>query len=203
LERKDTEVIYPEKEDAIEFIKRYHYSNRATMGKNIYFGWMVRNPKFPSFSTIKMLYAVANYGKGINPHQAKYLSRKTGFPVNDDNLLELKRLCRVDPRIDCYPLTAFLSRCHKLLRQKGYRYIVAFSDPDAGHHGGIYRAANFTHLGQTNQEYHAVDQKGNLRHRRQYYRYARSRNLTMKQARDKLGLRMQKTSAKDRWFIRI
>lgn len=178
---------------AASFIKKWHYSGRCPRGKNIYFGWFMG----------ECLYAVADYGIGINPYQAQSLSAMTGHNIQIDSLLELKRLCRVEPKIEKYPLTQFLSKCHKLLKQMGYCYVVSFSDPTFGHSGGIYKASNFTHLGQTNAEYHAVDKDGTVRHRRYYYRYARSKGINMEQARDELGLELVRTLPKDRWFIQI
>ena len=174
------------------FIEKWHYSGCVPTGKNIFLGWYTR----------ETLYAVANYGIGVNPYQASFLARETGYEVTKKNLLELKRLCRTEPIMEELPLTAFLSRCHKLLK-RDYSFIVSFSDPSHGHSGGIYRAANFTHLGVTNPEYHTVDKNGNIRHRRYYFRYARRKEITMEQAREELGLQRIKTMPKDRWFLAL
>ena len=178
---------------AKEFIERWHYSGKAPTGKNIYFGWLFHGE----------LYAVADYGIGVNPYQASFLSRKSGFQVTNDNLVELKRLCRVEPKIDSLPLTAFLSRCHKILASDGYRFVVSFSDPEEGHNGGIYKAANFLALGQTNAENHAIDSSGTKHHRRYDYRYAKRKGITMQEARDALGLKIYRSKPKDRWLLKI
>ena len=179
--------------EARPFIEKWHYSARCPTGKNIFFGWFIDD----------ILYAVADYGIGVNPYQAKFLSDQLGYCVENDKLLELKRLCRIEPKLDKFPLTSFISKCHKILKKEGYCYIVSFSDPNHGHSGGIYKAANFTSLGKTNAETHAVDKDGNIRHRRFYFRYARRKNISVKQAREELGLGLIKTVPKDRWFIRI
>ena len=176
------------------FIERWHYSERVPTGKNIFFGWFVG---------LFELYAVADYGIGINPYQSKFLSKETGESVTNSGLLELKRLCRSEPKQEGYPLTAFLARCHKLLKRRDYEYSVSFSDPSYGHNGGVYKAANFDYLGKTNAEYHVVDQDGNARHRRYPYRYARRNNVTIQEAREELGLERIKTLPKDRWFLRL
>ena len=175
------------------FIERRHYSKRTPTGKNIFWGW---------FDQLE-LYAVADYGIGVNPYQAGFLARVTNSPVTLENLVELKRLCRSEPRNDDLPLTAFLSRCHKQLRGMGFRYIVSFSDPQFGHTGGIYKAASFTYLGQTNPENHVVDMSGEIRHRRYAFRYARRNGISIAKARQELGLKIQKTAPKDRWFKSI
>jgi len=149
------------------------------------------------------LYAVADYGIGVNPYQAAFLSKITNANVENSNLLELKRLCRVEPSISQLPLTAFLSRCHKILKRSGYVFIVSFSDPAQGHNGGIYKAANFTHIGVTNPERHTVDANGVIRHRRYYFRYARRKGISVEQARQELGLELVKTQPKDRWFLAL
>lgn len=176
---------------AREFIEKWHYSHVCPTGKNIFFGWYDGD----------LLYAVADYGIGVNPFQVSFLSRELNKDVC--NLLELKRLCRIEPKNEKMPLTKFISGCHRILRQEGYEYIISFSDPHYGHNGGIYKASNFRHMGKTNPERHAVDAEGNIKHRRFYYRYARRNGLTMKQARDELGLKVLKMEPKDRWLIYI
>lgn len=175
------------------FIEKWHYSKRCPTGKNIFFGWYID----------EVLYAIADYGIGVNPYQARALSRMTGHIINNDELLELKRLCRTEPKINKMPLTMFLAKCHKILAQDGYCYIVSFSDPNYGHSGGIYKAANFQHLGKTNPENHVVEADGTIRHRRLYFRYARRNGVSVAQAREELGLKLIKTVPKDRWFIQI
>lgn len=176
------------------FIERWHYSGQVPTGRNLFFGWWVG---------MFDLYAVACYGIGVNPYQSTFLSRRTGENVTNDNLLVLRRLCRSDPRRDGFPLTAFLSRCHKMLSAMGYEFIVSFSDPNHGHDGGIYRAANFNHLGKTNAEWYLLDQTGEIVHRRRLYHYAQRHDVTVQEARRRLGLERVKTLPKDRWFIRI
>lgn len=172
------------------FIEQWHYSKRVPTGKNYFWGWFV------GFE----LYAVADYGIGVNPYQAAFLSRLTGKSVTPETLVELKRLCRSEPRKDGLPLTAFLSRCQKRLKAMGFRYIVSFSDPQFGHDGGIYKAASFTHLGQTNPENHVVDTSGVIRHRRYAFRHARRNGISIAEAREEIGLEIQRTPPKDRWF---
>ena len=178
-------------EAARPFIERWHYSGCVPTGKNIFFGWLDEGE----------LYAVADYGIGVNSFQASYLSRVTGFDVKNGNLLELKRLCRSEPARA--QLSQFLSKCHKELRKMGYKYIVSFSDPEEGHSGGIYRASNFRHLGKTNAEWHLVDAEGNKRHRRFAYRHSKRHGCSVAESRELLGVARVKTEPKDRWFITI
>jgi len=175
------------------FIEQWHYSKCVPKGFNLFFGcYLDERP-----------YAVANYGEGINPYQAAYLREKTKRDITVTNLLELKRLCRLEPRAEGVQLTQFLSKCHQQLKRIGYRYVVSFSDPEHGHTGGIYKAANFTHMGKTNAEWHTVDKDGNPVHRRVAYRHARQNGITIEKAREVLGLTRRKTLPKDRWFITL
>ena len=178
--------------EAKEFIEYWHYSHKMPTSKNILFGWRV---------DVLHLYAVACYGIGVNPYQASFLSRLTGYDITNGALVELKRLCRVEPKIDKMPLTAFLSRCHKKLKADGIRYVVSFSDPEYGHDGGIYKAANFQHLGKTNAEFHLLDKDGVIHHRRLVQRYKERKGITIAEAREELGMVRHKVCPKDRWFL--
>jgi len=193
------------------FIETWHYSKKVPSGKNIFFGWFVGSE----------LYAVANYGLGVNPAQERFLAQMTAKPVSKTNLLELKRLCRTEPRRG--PLTQFLALCHQTLRERGFRFVVAFSDPlfnpfrkKIGNtpydSGGIYKAANFQYLGKTAPERHVIDRAGGLHHRRVAYRFMKRTNaqrevasrrklMTLPQARKVLGFTPIITMPKDRWFI--
>ena len=190
------------------FIERWHYSHLTPTGKNIFLGWYV-NPLEESLPLDadnlfgESLYAVANYGIGVNPYQAQFLNREHDANIQDGGLLELKRLCRVEPKVDRMPLTHFLSRCHKLLKRRGYTTVVSFSDPAHGHTGGIYRASNFKHVGQSNAEMHVLDSEGVVRHRRYAFRYSRRHHITIGQARDLLNLTPVKTEPKDRWLLTL
>jgi hypothetical protein len=178
--------------EAKPFIEQWHYSKRCPTGKNIFFGAYLGDT----------LYAVADYGNGVNPFQAAYLARVTGLPVKKGNLMELKRLCRIEPPMDL-ALTKFLRICHILLRKQGVEFVVSYSDPAHNHTGGIYKAANFKHLGKSAAEWHVVDKNGVLRHRLYAYRYARRNGIPLVQARHELGLERVKTVQKDRWFLTL
>ena len=194
------------------FIEKWHYSQSVPTGKNIFFGWYTTD-----FTGTAILYAVGDFGIGVNPNLAKYLTRLTGKNVNQSNLFELKRLCRMEPINPGLPLTKFLSLCHKTLkRDYGIRFIVSFSDPEHNrfasqkdvsyNSGGIYKAANFEYLGKTNAEMHVVDENGTKRHRKYPYRYmqrqkVRGNPIKLDEARKILGLTRIRTEPKDRWLL--
>jgi hypothetical protein len=194
------------------FIEKWHYSKKVPTGKNIFFGWYITD-----FAGTAILYAVADYGIGVNPNLAKYLTRLTGKNVSQSNLFELKRLCRTDPMNSDFPLTLFLSLCHKTLkRDYGIRFIVSFSDPEHNrftsqkdvpyNSGGIYKAANFEYLGKTNAEMHVIDEQGVTHHRKYAYSYMKRQNergnpIKLNEARKILGVTPIRTEPKDRWLL--
>lgn len=208
-------VIPLDHKTAKAFIEKWHYSHLCPTGKNVHFGWFIGDA----------LYAVATYGIGVNSTQERFLRKRTSLPIYKGggqrgeplgaslNCYELKRLCRIEPRNDAYPLTRFLASCHRALRDDhGIDFIFCFSDPTYGHSGGIYKAANFRHLGKTNAEWHLRDRKGNAWHR-VYIRRAVQRynanlkkgqpTITIEQARKVLGLVRVQTLPKDRWLLDI
>jgi len=190
---------------AAAFVEQWHYSHRIPTGKNICFGWYVEREGLPRDTLWReCLYAVAVYGIGVNPYQASSLAREVGRPIMPSELVELKRLARVEPKVADLPLTWFLARCHRYLHaDDGYKWVVSFSDPGASHTGGIYRAANFNHLGKTNSEIHLITDGGEVRHRRLAYRLSRREGISTQEARDRLGVSRVKTQPKDRWLLQI
>jgi len=192
-------------EIARDVIERFHYSGSVPTGQNRFFVWRVdvNGTSVPLTGDMfgSAIYAVADYGIGVNPYQAAFVSDLFKRTVTPTEIIELKRLARVEPRIEGLPLTYFLAKCHKVLRREGYRCVVSFSDPAHSHTGGIYRAANFKHCGKTSEEWHVVDTEGNLRHRRYAYRYARRNGVSIAEARQELGLERTPTPPKDRWVL--
>jgi len=188
------EVRRIDKKTARPIIEQYHYSGNVPAGKNIYFGWFVG----------ALLYAVAIYGIGANNNQAGYLAKSQNLPVTNANLLDLKRLARVEPKIDAAPLTKFLSVNHKLLKREGYRYIVSFSDPDFNPNGGIYAASNFQQIGLSKPEWDILNCEGKKIGRRTLLHWRKAHgNPTIEEACRLLGYTKIKTPGKKRWFISL
>ena len=210
----ETKIERIDIETARAFAELWHYTGNLPQGRNVCFGWFVEGE----------LYAVACYGDGINQIQHEYLSRVTGLPIKRKTLFELRRLCRTEPARDGFPLSKFIAGCHRLLKQEhGIRFIVSFSDPAYNRFkkrrkgvpyesGGIYAASNFKHLGKTRAEWHVIDGKGKIQHHRKPYHFMFQTNgddrkkwkrgaITIAEARKRLGLKLQRTRAKDRWFL--
>lgn len=189
--------------EARPFIEKWHYSGKVPTGKNFFFA-MEFGPPVDMFS--KEIYAIACYGYSASQSMHTSLSKVTGEKITLENMLELRRLCRCEPK-DGKPLTWFLARCHKLLKKQGIKYVVSFSDPMHNHNGGIYKAANFTHLGRTASATHNINEAGEIVHRRIPYHYKRKKGypdgIGMEMARADLGLKKYTTPPKDRWFLQI
>lgn len=189
--------------EARPFIEKWHYSHKVPTGKNYFFA-MESGAKADLFSN--ETYAIACYGHSASQSMHTGLARLTGKDVALDNMLELRRLCRREPR-DGHQLTWFLARCHKMLKKQGIKYIVSFSDPMHNHNGGIYKAANFTHLGKTQAATHNINEAGEIVHRRIPYHHKRAQGypdgVGMEMARNDLGLKKYTTPPKDRWFLQI
>jgi hypothetical protein len=187
------------KREATPVIENYHYSKNVPAGKNLYFGWFVGT----------LLYAVAIYGIGVNNNGPQFLARTTGLDVTVQNSLELKRLARVEPKIDAAPLTKFLAMCHRMLRKQGYKHVVSYSDPDFNPAGGIYAAANFKMIGWTSAETDILNAEGlkinrrTLLHWRNRQRVLTGTMMTIDEACAVRGFTKVKTQPKKRWFLNI
>ncbi len=167
---------------AEQWVKKWHYSARIPTGKNIsYCLYADHSP-----------YAVIVYGIGVNPYQAKFLGVS--------NVLEIKRMCRSEPRLDGFPLSKFISITSKMVKKQfNYDCLVAFADPEHGHEGTVYKAAGFTLHGLTNAEWHLEGLDGDIRHRRYAFRYARRNGKTVAESRELLGMKRVQTKQKYRW----
>jgi hypothetical protein len=190
------EVREIERADAKAFVAEHHYSGTVPVSVRAVYGAFVHG----------RLYAVAMYGFGANPNAIKTFRDLSGIPhLHRFNTLELMRLCRRGSRGKArLQLTAFIARCHRLLaRDHGVRFVISYSDPEHGHDGGIYKAANFQPMGCTEPERHGVDENGRPVHRRKWYRIQKRDGVTAAEARAALGTVKVKSAGKNRWLIRL
>lgn len=170
---------------ARQWVERWHYSQRMPGGKNICFGLYANGEP----------YAVIVYGIGVNPYQAQFLGV--------DDVVEIKRMCRSEPKLDGFPLSRLIAITSKMLRSEfKYDCIVAFADPEHGHEGTVYKAAGFSYEGTTNAEWHLEDRDGTRRHRRYAFRHAKRNGLPLVESRRLLSVTRVKTEPKHRWVLR-
>lgn len=74
--------------------------------------------------------------------------------------------------------TFFLSRVMPLMREKGFSFVIAYSDPEAGEIGTVYQAANWTLYGITNAITYLVRPDGKRVDPRIVYKYAKKKKTT-------------------------
>lgn len=105
------------------FVLREHYLHSLPRAGSEYFGLVIDNK----------LRGVAIFG---NPTAKQY--NGTG--------LELKRFClsKNAPMNTC---SWFMSKCIRILSNKGIRKIITYADPSVGHEGTMYRACNYKYVG--------------------------------------------------------
>lgn len=72
----------------------------------------------------------------------------------------------------------FLGKVFPLVREKGYRFIIAYSDPEAGEIGTVYQATNWYFYGLTCPRQHMVRPDGKRVDPRLIYKYAKKNNIT-------------------------
>lgn len=89
-----------------------------------------------------------------------------GMPY-DLGQFECVELARVALTAHCAPVTQIIAKAIRLLKRQspGLKLIVSYSDPDIGHHGGIYQAGNWIYQGQTGGQT-VVRLNGKIQHRR-------------------------------------
>jgi hypothetical protein len=184
-----------DKSTARTVVDSNHYSGNVPAGKSFYYGWYFGED----------LYAVAVYGISANPGIPKYVGSIVGKDGLDwNNVTELKRLARVEPKVDSRPLTKFLSICHRLLRREGVAYIISYSDPDFNPHGGIYAASNFKLVGMSKPETDILNKEGRKIGRRTLLHWrVKNGNPTIDEACLTLGFKKINTQPKKRWLLSL
>lgn len=123
------------------FLKTWHYSDYTYIQhKETFTLW--RPGKF----NIPDLIGVCVYTRPAGAAAAKKY-----YPNDPDKCLELRRLCLIDDT----PKNAesyFVSRTIKWLKKNtNWKFIVSYADPEHGHAGTIYKAANFKYEGETSE----------------------------------------------------
>lgn len=92
-------------------------------------------------------------------------------------MTEFCELTRIALREHDAPVSQIVSFATRMLRVKSpkLRLVVSYADPNVGHHGGIYQAANWVYTGQTSKDFKAIDGTGREWHSRQVSRTGISR----------------------------
>jgi hypothetical protein len=134
--------------EVIDFIKENHYSGSARSQQQVHIFTLHNRNK---------LSGVALYGKPISRNA-------------DNKSLELRRFCLSR---DCEKNTAsfFISKTIRWLQQNefNYNHITSYADPNKGHQGIMYKAANFLYDGLEKNNPRVVIYQGREYHLRQFY----------------------------------
>jgi hypothetical protein len=120
------------------FILKHHYSDYANIQAKETFGLFREGTFLPEM-----------VGVCVYTRPAGAAAAKKYYPQDPDKCLELRRLCLVDDT----PKNAesfFVSRTLKWLKKySDWKFVVSYADPEQGHQGTIYKAANFKYEGTT------------------------------------------------------
>lgn len=147
-----------EREHAIGVITARHYTGSVPSGKSHYIGYED---------------AIVVWSIPANKNIANFILGWQG------NVWELSRLWAPDghrPNL----LTEAISRAVRIISKiERPDAVVSYADPNAGHSGGIYRAASWIHHGQSEESRVYVDGQGKMVARRAFH--SGKRGLTKKQ----------------------
>jgi hypothetical protein len=129
-------VIPCKREEIKEFIERWHYSKSIN--------GIMSNYCFKLMNGEKMIGAMI-YGKLAMANAWKKYGKK------EDDVIELRRLCCIDDtpkNTESY----FIGRTLRWLKQNtDIKIVVSYADPEYGHSGIIYKASNFSLIGQSSK----------------------------------------------------
>jgi hypothetical protein len=128
-------VKHVDRQSCALLLKQYHYLGTLPKNTKHIYGLFINNS----------LVGCCVFGQGANRHLSSGVGGKA---------LELTRLCMVD-WLPKNTGTYFLSKVIKQLRkqEQDLRYLVSFADPNNGHIGTIYKAANWKYTGQCKVDY--------------------------------------------------
>lgn len=98
----------------------------------------------------------------------------------------------------------FLGKVFPLVRERGYRFVIAYSDPEAGEIGTVYQATNWLFYGMTSPVTYLVRPDGKRVDPKLIHKYAKKFGITygeQKQAFLDEGYRFEKGSPKLKYLF--
>lgn len=132
---------------AKKFVQKYHYSK--TLPKNCSINFILKHKG--------VIFGIAMFGC---PFGKSYDPTKT---------IECKRFVLRAGQLKNVS-SWFMAKCIKQIKaMKKYDEVLSFADPEAGHSGGLYRAANFEFRGEQSKKGQVITYKGENLHLRQVY----------------------------------
>ncbi len=165
-----------DREQAIEIIKKNHYSHSVPSGKSLYF-------KFNKCFVVYSIPANKNIGR---------------FLLGYDGLVwELTRLWAPDfheKNLMTQAISKSVSQVKSIVLSM--EAIVSYADPNVGHLGGVYRAASWIYTGQSEESRYYIDPKGQTVARRKFHS---GRNLLKKSDIEAMGFKEMSRPGKHRY----
>ena len=141
------EVAPVDRPTAASFISNHHYLKTLPVNRR----------RFGLYNRLGRLTGLAVYGVPLN------YAAFTPLGCANDEALELCRLVLLDDthgiaRVPCNGESAFVARCHHMLRREGFAGVISYSDPlkrmttdgreiTPGHVGIVYQALSAVYLG--------------------------------------------------------
>lgn len=128
MTHKATLLLGPERAEAEARIRTSHYTRSTPSGKSVYVGFAD---------------AIVVFSVPANKNISHWL-------LSRDNVVwELSRLWAPDGHESNLLTRALAAACKLLARLEPLvEALVSYADPNAGHEGGVYRAASWTYLGR-------------------------------------------------------
>ena len=129
--------------------KHWHYSRTIPVGKKSTLG-VYENARY---------IGCVVFSRGASPH----LGKREGYTVTQ--ICELTRMALTKHDNSVSRIISIACRMLKNLCP-GLRAVMSFADTNEGHHGGIYQAAGWVYLGQTEPKTHFLTPAGVMLHDR-------------------------------------
>ena len=152
LKAKDIfKIIEIDKKTAYNFIKKYHYLKDAKFFSKFNYGLFLDN-ELVGCSTFS------------NPQGISAMKSWFGLENDNQDVLELSRLCML-PNLNGTNATSYLlGNSLKLLKKKNVKAVITLAD-DSRHIGSIYQVCNFKYYGLTDKktDFYCIDGRVNPR----------------------------------------
>jgi len=145
--RPDLHIDWATHKAATFACERWHYSKCLPVGKLI---------KIGAWEDEKFIGCVI-FGRGANRNMLN------PYGLEQTQGCELVRIALTEHKA---PVSKIMAHALRMLKQREQiELVVSYADPEAGHHGGVYQAANWTYVG-TSAKSVKVFWKGKWRHKK-------------------------------------
>jgi len=175
-------------EEARDFLNKYHYAGYGRSAKKVY--------------AVKYNNEILSVIK-FSPPVRKEVATSMGWKPTD--VLELDRFC-IRPKWQVKNLASkIMSKVIGLVKNDFPEIVIliSFSDPSQGHVGTLYRASNWTHVGQTSSSYIYTNQNGDEINKKVVYDEAKRLGLKERDHAKKCKYIKQSIGVKDKFVYEL